>query len=216
MAGIVNKRAFYRDLYGQTVSLNNVYFRVHIDELVENIGVYSSITSDKIIEENTVFKIFTAFLNEEKSNKLRSGMKSSTSFNPYGKIGLSGHKINFSDNLIYCEKCFNEDLNKYGEAYWRVLHQIPGVLYCNIHQIPLMKSNILSSESTVNYICLDEIERKGEKIVNDDKFKELNLKYIEMIECIYKNNFSKREKTFFNNVYIDKLRKKDLHQIMVV
>lgn len=208
MAGIVNKRAFYRDLYGQTVSLNNVYFSVRIDELVKNIGVYSSITSDKIIEKNTVFKIFTAFLNEEKSNKLRSGMKSSASFNPYGEIGLSGHKIKFPNNLIYCEKCFDEDLKRYGEVYLRVIHQIPGVLYCNKHKIPLIKSNILSSESRINYICLDEIERNNEKVVNYDKFKALNLKYIEMIEWIYKNNVPKKEKEFFNNVYIDKLREK--------
>ena len=211
MAGIVNKRALMNDLYNQNVSLNSIYFPVHCQQIINNLPVNSRITVDKLIKEHTLYRVFSSFLSEEKALLIYSGMKSSEKFNVYAKLGLIGTKIEMQNNLLYCPKCLEEDKKRYGESYWRVLHQVPGVFYCNKHKIALMKSNICSNDSRVDFICADDIHSSSSVLaVSDDSFIELNLEYIEMIKCLLKNDISKKEEGFFFKVYIDKLRDRGL------
>ena len=48
--------------------------------------------------------------------------------------------LNKCDVLQYCAICAEEELKNYGEMYWHLPHQLPGVLVCPKHQISLSKS----------------------------------------------------------------------------
>ena len=61
-AGIINKKALMKDLYGKEVTLNSIYFPVHIEALISNMPPNIVINEKDIIENNTLFKIFSAFL----------------------------------------------------------------------------------------------------------------------------------------------------------
>lgn len=207
-AGIVNKKALYKDLYKKVVALNSVYFPVHIQSIVDNLPPISTLKSRDIVDKNTLFKIFTAFLNKEIKEQVYNGMLGKYKFNSYQAIGIIGSKISMKDKLFYCEECLKEDTLEYGESYWRVIHQVPGVYFCSKHKIKLLESNILSSESRINFKCLDE-DIKFNSIVNvSDKFMNINLKYIKLIEDLYTLNLDSKEKEFFDALYIDKLRNK--------
>lgn len=209
MAGIVNKRALMKDLYNEEVSLNSVYFTVHCEQLVDNLVVNSTLTVDKIIKENTLFRVFSSFLSEERTLNIFNGMKNSNRFNPYAQMGLTGAKIEMPNNLLYCQKCLEEDVDKYGESYLRVLHQVVGVFYCNKHKIPLLKSNICSCDSRVDFTCIDDVDFSKSVPIADNEFLNINLKYIESVEYLLKNDVPKKEQEFFINLYIDILRKKE-------
>lgn len=207
-AGIINKRALMEDLYGQVVSLNNLHFPVHIDDLIDNLLCLYKITSDKLIKENTLYRPFTAFLNEDKAQRIMEIMKNGKSSNPYANIGLVGSKIKMNNNLLYCSHCVKEDIAKYGEAYWRVLHQIPGIFYCDKHYMPLLKSDIYVNRSRVEHICADAIDYKNNRLVVEDNIMNINLRYIENMKYLLNNDIKRREKRFLLGIYIDKLRER--------
>lgn len=194
ITGIVNKKALMKDLYSEKVSLNSVYFPVHCEQLINNLPINSKLTVDKLIKEHTLL--------------IYNGMRKEKRFSPYVKFGLAGSKIEMPNNLLYCPKCLEEDINKYGESYWRVLHQVVGVFYCNKHKIQLLKSNICSNDSRIDFICLEDIDFTKSEPVIDKEFININLIYIELAEYLLKNDVTKKEKEFFSNIYIDLLRKK--------
>lgn len=208
-AGIINKKALMNDLYGQVVALNNLHFPVHIDSLIRCLPLTHNINSEKIIKENTLYRPFTAFLSPDKANDIMNIMRSGISSNPYSKLGLTGSKIRMNENLRYCSHCIVEDIDKYGEAYWRVLHQIPGVFYCNKHYVSLSKSGVYANRSRVEYICADTIDYKSNKlVVEDNDIMNINLKYIENVKYLLKNDIERKNKSFLLDIYIDKLREK--------
>lgn len=196
-----------KDLYSKEVALNSVYFPVHIQTLIKNMTPNISINEKNIIENNTLFKIFTAFLDNERKTIVYKGMINQEKFNAFQPLSLVGSKILMKDKLYYCEECLKEDILSYGESYWRVVHQVPGVYTCNKHKIFLKESEVSSSNSRVDYICLDK-NIVGKKIIDKGNFININLKYSNMVEDLYKLDLKSKGKEFFDALYIDKFREK--------
>lgn len=205
--GIVNKRALMKDLYSREVTLNSVYFPVHIEALISNMPPNILTNEKDIIENNTLFKMFTAFLDNKRKYIVFNGMLNQEKFNAFQPLGLVGSKILMKDKLYFCNECLKEDILKYGESYWRVIHQVPGVYICNKHKTLLIESEVLSSNSRVEYICLSENTR-GEKLEESKNFMNINFKYVQMVEDLYKLDLKNRDKEFFDALYIDRLRER--------
>ncbi len=206
-AGIINKKALMKDLYGKEVTLNSIYFPVHIEALISNMPPNIVINEKDIIENNTLFKIFSAFLDENRRKIVYNGMLNEEGFNAFQPLGLVGSKVLMKDKLFFCEKCVAEDISKYGESYWGVIHQVPGVYTCSKHKLFLKETEILSTNSRVEYSCLDENIR-GKEIVDNFDFININLKYTNMVKDLYKLDLESKSKEFFDAFYIDKLREK--------
>ncbi len=208
IAGILNKKALMKDLYSKQVSLNNVYFPVHCQHIIHNLPINSKLTVDKLIKEHTLYRVFSSFINEERTLNIFNGMASGNKFSAYTKLGLAGAKIEMPNNLLYCPECLKADLKRYGESYWRVIHQVVGVFYCNEHKISLLKSNICSDDSRIDFTCLEDIDYSKSIPIVDNEFISMNLGYIEMIEYLFKNDLPKKKQEFFISFYIDVLRKR--------
>lgn len=210
VAGIVSKKALVKDLYSQLVSLNNLHFPVHVYDLVNNIPPNNTINAESIIKNNTLYRPFTSFLSENKAQIILENMMQGRSCNPYAQIGLTGSKVKMNNTLLYCSSCIKEDIKEYGESYWRVLHQVPGVLYCKKHNKCLSKSKVYPSRSRIDYICADSINLSVDNIIMQDDIMNINLKYIENIEYLLRNDINRKDTNFILEIYIDKLREKGL------
>ena len=57
-------------------------------------------------------------------------------------LGLMASKIPAIKHLKYCRECNSESINLRGELYFNRLHQLSTVLFCPIHDIPLLSSVI--------------------------------------------------------------------------
>lgn len=55
--------------------------------------------------------------------------------------------------LRYCASCLREDLRKYlvGEPYWRRSHQLPSVVVCIRHRIPLLEAGRTATVGRTNF-----------------------------------------------------------------
>ena len=51
-----------------------------------------------------------------------------------------GYRCWTKEHLYYCPECVRYDREKYGETYWHMIPQLPGVTVCPTHMVPLEKS----------------------------------------------------------------------------
>ncbi|MFV9475180.1 TnsD family Tn7-like transposition protein [Advenella sp. RU8] len=96
---------------------------------------------EELIQYHTLLPFTVTFLNDiEKDQILRDFLK------PYNKpmhaFSIVKKTIKTMTWLHFCPMCNIENLQRYGVAYWRRAHQLPGVLVCDIHGTLLYKSEV--------------------------------------------------------------------------
>lgn len=74
--------------------------------------------------------------------------------------------------LYYCPECVKSDRQKYGETYWHMVPQLPGVYVCPVHAVPLEASALMQSNSWMDLYpaeyWLPDMEPKKGTISYDD------------------------------------------------
>lgn len=73
-------------------------------------------------------------------------------------MGMLLDHFRVSHPLKACEVCMNEDIGRFGVAYWHRIHQIPGVWCCPHHQCSLMLSSNTGALKGHYGCCLPRIE----------------------------------------------------------
>lgn len=110
---------------------------------------------EELIQQHTLLPYVVAFMSPAARNKtLGSVLHSSTS----SVSAAAQNAIKGSRFLRYCSKCMLEDLQHYGDTYWRRIHQLPGINICATHCIPLFISRVSVRATTT---MRPPIEAKG-------------------------------------------------------
>lgn len=209
--GINSKQALLIDLYNKKISLNSIFFPPYIGSLVSNLPATSKIKSEEIVLNNTMYPLFTAFLSEEKANLILDGMVNGTNSNCYSKVGLIASTIKMNKYMKYCPVCLESEIKTLGESYWKRIHQIPGVIYCDKHKVELEDSSTLLVNSRVEYSCADyDTCNKDVRCTNELKHWNKNKSYIKNIKYLLSNDVKRKTLDFINDFYIDKLRERNL------
>ena len=58
------------------------------------------------------------------------------------RIGVAASNVKLKTNLWVCSDCIKEDMDTYGETYWRRVHQAPGVFICPKHETVLEETMV--------------------------------------------------------------------------
>lgn len=130
-----------------------LYLPDGIENITEQIPQSTNLTSERLINETTIFPLLKPFLTQGKCDDLLNAMVFG---NPnihnlisFFKVFTMQHK-----RLRYCAQCVLRDTEAYGEPYWHRIHQLPGVYVCPIHGAPTIDSNIELSELRRDYYLL--------------------------------------------------------------
>ena len=94
----------------------------------------------------TIFPMFMMFASERtvaQHQFLAGGAKTS----PGSVTNKSFMSIHFcrqllKSHLCFCRDCFREQLERYGENYWKLIWQLALVNTCDIHDCPLVKTSL--------------------------------------------------------------------------
>ncbi len=113
-----------------------------LDNLVQNLPPYSSVTADDLIQNHTLNPFYAPFLPPKRAKIVKESMKSEKGGNIHTTAGVMASSIFTPQYFRFCPDCWHEDLDRYGETYWHRLHQIQGVIFCPVHQTPLPNSQI--------------------------------------------------------------------------
>ncbi|MEM7757370.1 MAG: TnsD family transposase [Cyanobacteria bacterium P01_A01_bin.40] len=113
-----------------------------LDNLVQNLPTYSSVTANSLIQNHTLYPFYTPFLPPQRAKRVKESMKSAKGGNIHTRAGVMASSILTPQYFRFCPDCLKEDLEKHGETYWHRLHQIQGVVFCPVHKVALQNSQI--------------------------------------------------------------------------
>ena len=140
--GFSSVKAACRVLYGQPSQIPAVSVALHLDRIVANLPPGHNLDADRIIDGHTLLPLYSPFLPPDRVHSLRMLMRGDDASTMHMQLGLSKRTIPVPEDLRYCPVCVVEDRERYGEAYWHRLHQVPGLFLCPAHASALISSNI--------------------------------------------------------------------------
>ncbi len=105
-----------------------------------------------VISNLTPFNYMVAYRAEEERKAFFDKMVANPMRGSAGRISR-GALVPRVIGLRYCASCFREDLEKYpvGEPYWRRSHQLPSVVVCTRHRIPLRETGRAVTGGRTNF-----------------------------------------------------------------
>ena len=173
----------------------------NLNFLASQLPVGSKLTVESLIKKNTLYPFFRTFLTPIEiysfKNLLRE--KSSTSISQAAKISDKERNT----VLKFCSKCQQQDEQKYGEAYWHRLHQIPGMLVCLKHHNPLSHSQVLLNNEKIHYYATSQVALEADKDGDaySEEFIEKSLLIAQENYWLSRNYIDFRGMTWLRNTY---------------
>lgn len=211
---IDSKLGVERDIYGidrhHKVS-KSVYFPQRLGTFIGRLPVYTKLSVDELIWEHTMFPYYTAFMTNEKTNAVFEVMRCGNRMSIENMVGIPMSKIKTPQFLRYCTCCYGEDLNNFGESYWRRLPQVPGVLYCPTHKVLYKNSAVDITTANLDYVCADGDVCNEELTIDEDvaTYKALDEIYIRNVQWLMQNRI-RLPPNYISSFYIDRLREAEL------
>jgi hypothetical protein len=99
---------------------------------IEKISSHSNESAGELLKNQTLAPLFAYYLPQYKSVILNP---SSNAQQLTRACQLSTFREKEHLKIKYCAKCVEDDVKKYGVAYWHCIHQIPGVDACCKHKV---------------------------------------------------------------------------------
>jgi hypothetical protein len=113
-------------------------FPCQLDQLAARFG-WNREFVDQLIDNHTLLPFFTAFAGSDLRARARLAMLSSTD-GLYFSLGLSRSNVAFPSRLRFCPACQLEMRRQHRSLWWRRAHQLPGIVVCAVHALPLRES----------------------------------------------------------------------------
>jgi hypothetical protein len=96
-------------------------------------------TTDRLIDETTIFPYFLPYLSDRQVICARRAMAGTTASGLKMLLGLLASRLGGRNRLRFCEQCRQRDVDERGLAYWHRVHQLPGVWLCPFHGCALVE-----------------------------------------------------------------------------
>ncbi len=152
------------ELTGQRRYSRRIRYLGQIENIARVLSVFGY-NAEMIIDKMTYFNIVKPFYDETKTNIIKDSLLGSSE-RLYNRFSFHKAGMFSAEKFCYkvCPKCFEEDKEKYGEAYLHRNHNIIGIRTCYKHNCYL---------DIVNYI----VNRKGHYYDVDSEYLPSKIKY---------------------------------------
>ncbi|MEB3103976.1 TnsD family transposase [Ferviditalea candida] len=207
--GTLSHKAFLQDAFGHSGISASVFLPSGIDNLVSNLPPSSTITSDQLIFQHTMFPLLTAFLSPKQREKVYEGMKGLDGKGIHTTAGIMASSIKINSRLRFCRQCNLIDKSVYGEYYWHRMHQIPGLDICMRHEEWLQDSKVPTNQLNKHvYIPPNEENCKVDSVITKtplallEKYRFLS----KNIESLLNYTFPNRPFEWFGKFYVSRLQ----------
>ncbi|WP_159780850.1 TnsD family Tn7-like transposition protein [Bacillus sp. N1-1] len=134
-SGNISAKVTVEELYGKRTIRSVWDLPANLNALSSKLGGFWSV--ENIINNHTMYPYYAAFLLPKQAEKVKKSMENDTGGTIHTRTGVSASNIKPKRFLWTCSSCISEDLERYGETYWRRSHQMPGVFICTKHEMLL-------------------------------------------------------------------------------
>lgn len=136
--GQPNNSALLRAIFGRRHWVAMTQLPCQLDAFKASCGLTDA-DIDRLIDDHTLLPFYTAFATETVREQARAQMRGSTNGLQF-TLGISTSPVPAPTHLRFCQSCMAEMIRAEGEAWWRRIHQLPGITVCAIHADPLLDS----------------------------------------------------------------------------
>ena len=133
------------EFFGHRSVRAGVFLQTELNRLAERLPSQRRLTPERLARDSTLLPYLTAFSALEVRDWALNVLtgKSGDADALYIRLGLVASIVSLPTILRYCPACRTEMLEQYGELFWRRDHQLPGVLVCPTHALPLADSRVV-------------------------------------------------------------------------
>lgn len=139
----VSPKATMKDLFGSINTIAVPDLPTHLDRIYERIKHFEVPEIDSWLDKHTLFRYYTTFTNAETKKAVYDAMITG---NRPGAIhmmtGMMASNVSEPSYFRYCQDCVEDDFQQYGETYWHVSQQLPGVMVCLKHDCLLQNASV--------------------------------------------------------------------------
>lgn len=129
----VERRArceFAKWLFGRRTYIPHPDFPSRIDNVVEKLTVRVGMSAEEVIDKMSMLPVISPFIESERVTKLVEDMRGSDVSAIVGVMWRRTFNRGTNRALRFCEQCRRRDLRRHPHAWWRRVHQVPGVVCC--------------------------------------------------------------------------------------
>lgn len=138
--GILSPKYLTEELFNKR-SLTPTYdLPSHLDKLASYLPAqYDALI---LINQHTLLPLYQPFQPETVIRYALQALKNEKYQSLHTKLGKNASRIKSLSFFRFCPFCWEEQIEQYGEVYWKRSWQITGYEYCTKHQQPLFLSSI--------------------------------------------------------------------------
>lgn len=130
------------DLFCERTVRATVDLPGHLGALSRRLPAERCLAPERLAAELTLFPYHVAFQSASVVREILTAMIDGAADSVHVRLGLAASIVPAPGTLRYCPQCFAEAVARWGEPYWRRSHQLPGVLICAEHGVPIRDSAV--------------------------------------------------------------------------
>ena len=163
-----------RELFGRQRILSNFLWLPFRPEDTERWFDDAAERTANYLTEHSCIPYRFSFVERRSQAYLNDWHQGTPLFNGHYKrvTRVLGYKCWRKEFLYFCPACASADRELYGETYWHMIPQLPGVTVCPVHMIPLVRSDLKVRETKYELhpaeVCVPDHAYVKEKISYDD------------------------------------------------
>lgn len=184
----------------------DIFLPSNLNRLTRKLWTKAKYIPDYFIQNHTLYPFYSQFLIPIEAELLRRVMiqQDNASISMIAKIPLDVDKAHQS-YLKFCPKCFEQESDELGEAYWHRAHQIPGIVLCPDHEVPLLNSTVCLNSKALHYVAADSdtCPIKGSEPCYTDLTKYRMTAYTETLERLLNRHLPFRGLAWLRKRYQD-------------
>ncbi|WP_454018526.1 TnsD family Tn7-like transposition protein [Azospirillum sp. Marseille-Q6669] len=139
----VSPKGTLEDLFGNRNVRATVDLPGHLGALSRHLPPDRGLTPERLSAELTLFPYYIAFQPPTVVTAVLAALIHGRADGIHLRLGIAATTVSAAPALRYCPACHTDALTRWGERFWRRVHQLPGVLVCPDHGVPLADSSVV-------------------------------------------------------------------------
>jgi hypothetical protein len=135
-----NERAVLRAVFGTDTHTAVQDLPTGLGSLVARLPSGHPYTTEGLIYEHTTLPYYRWFISMRRAERAEQVLRAAPRGTLMSVLGIMAGTVPSTNYLQFCPHCLEADVARYGFAYWHRTHQLPGVLVCPTHAVPLRQS----------------------------------------------------------------------------
>lgn len=158
--GFASDRAVLAAMFGTATGLAVVDLPGRVEALLAHLPPGHGYTAETILQGHTTLPYYLRFVARHRAAEAAERLRWRGSAGLPDLLGIRASTVPSPTYLHFCPECAEADREVHGAAYWHRVHQLPGVLICPHHRVPLCRSSVRRTQGEGRNV-FRSLERNG-------------------------------------------------------